>query len=501
MRDLKHGSDGGQPPMRRRRHHWCCSFTTPPLSPDCPPPPASPRVKTELPPRSPHHHQRLPLAWRILSPGRVSPISDQPVIPDEIPQNRMHPAAVPVQPEISSGEEAGKLDVRLNARGRNGESLVLMLGSRVLIENSQILADLVANAVRCSSSGVCRIEVPQVENLNMFRETIQLMFEDDIEKKLRNMGVFRAIGILEVCMGIKFSRGISSCIKYLDAVPWSEEEEEKLRESMSRFDDGGEVTSIILDRLCSPPDETLSQRALIKDLIWSITRGRGEESNARKELLKIMVKSLVGKSSVYEKKYPDLKQDIMEASISCLSSLRDLLLLKAKGGGGGQSSSGKPLLELVSKHVDDAIWLFEVLLDQQAGEEFVALWGNQDELMRMHGNLSPMVRYELSRVTASLVVAMGTRKLHCPCEWRARLLRTWFQAMMEDFGWLQRCRKGLDMKAVEECVGQVVLTLPLKDQYGFFMGWFASFSRNPGDCPNLSKAFQVWWRRSSNHPP
>uniref|UniRef100_A0A2P2P010 Transcription regulator n=1 Tax=Rhizophora mucronata TaxID=61149 RepID=A0A2P2P010_RHIMU len=29
-----------------------------------------------------------------------------------------------------------------------------------------------------------------------------------------------------------------------------------------------------------------------------------------------------------------------------------------------------------------------------------------------------------------------------------------------------------------------------------FMEWFSCFSKRGAECPNLSKAFQIWWRRS-----
>ncbi|XWS33157.1 hypothetical protein CRYUN_Cryun22dG0054900 [Craigia yunnanensis] len=114
----------------------------------------------------------------------------------------------------------------------------------------------------------------------------------------------------------------------------------------------------------------------------------------------------------------------------------------------------------------------------------------------MHGRASPMVRYELSSVSAILFIAMGTRKLHCRSESRSALLQAWFGPMLLDFGWLQRCRKGLDMKALEEAMGQTLLTLPLKQQYVLFMEWFRCFPKHGTEYPNLSKAFQIWWRRS-----
>lgn len=94
--------------------------------------------------------------------------------------------------------------------------MVLELNSEILCTNSELFAGLVARYKKGFSGpggdggpslSVCRIEVPDVENLGIFRETIELMFEDDIAKKLLKIGVYRCIDILEVSISsIQFQR-------------------------------------------------------------------------------------------------------------------------------------------------------------------------------------------------------------------------------------------------------------------------------------------------------
>ncbi|XP_057770110.1 LOW QUALITY PROTEIN: BTB/POZ domain-containing protein At2g13690 [Salvia miltiorrhiza] len=511
MHDLK-SQRRREPPLHRRRY-WCCSFTTPPLSPENPGLSHSCSVrshssscskKTQLPFSNSPQTQKTPLARRILSPGRVSPISEHPVVTHTTPKNHpipKSPLPLPVPPPPPLADSAinegnlGIYDTRLNLKGKNGGSLVLELSSEVLASNSSVFADLIAD-YRKNVSGLCRVEVPDVENLNVFRETIELMFEEDIQKKLVKIGVFRAIDILEVSASIKFGRCVSACLQYLEAVPWTEEEEEKLRELFNGLKVDDPKTKDIRDRFCSlsPID---SQPALTKQLIWSITTCNDATAGSE---LKSLVKGLLCKSSVYEKDYPDLnKEDMYAACESCLKSLSSLLE-ETSGSNAGQKltkkEKEKPLLERISKQVDNINWLVDILLDHQMAEEFVHLWANQEGLLKLHKDASPMVKYELSRVSAVLFTAIGTRRLHCPPETRLRLLQAWFRPMLSDFGWLQRSKKGLDMKALEEAMGQALLTLPLKEQYSLFMEWFRCFSKHGNECPNLSKAFQIWWRRS-----
>lgn len=397
---------------------------------------------------------------------------------------------------VQEEDSTGNFDVRLNLKGRNGTgSLVLELNSEVLAANSSVFADLIAE-YRRSSKGMCRIEVPEIENVNIFRETVELMFDGDITTRLLKIGVYRVIDILEVAAGIKFRRGVSSCLNYLEAVPWTEEEEEKLRALFTKYKFDDITSSDIMARLYYTSDLVDSQETLTRQLLWSITTC--VDANAGNEL-KSLVKGLLSRSSVYEKDLVDVnKDDIFAVCQSCLRSLVNLFDEASTGSNtcGKLVKRDKPFIERISKQVENLNWLLEILIDHQMAEEMVDIWANQEELLLMHNNASPMIRYEVSRVSAMLFIAMGTRKLHCRSEARLGFLQAWFRPMLMDFGWLQRCRKGLDLKALQEAMGQALLTLPLKEQYTLFMEWFRSFSQHGTECPNLSKAFQIWWRRS-----
>ncbi|KAG8501733.1 hypothetical protein CXB51_004608 [Gossypium anomalum] len=533
----------------RRRHgsrhrSWCCTFNAPPPSPENPHLSQHYRTnnnncKTKLGPQKPDSLSKLTTSIsvpnspqsskselslvgrmdprRILSPGRVSPIdhtdsleedrhsshaTSSAAAVDTLPRSRSQSFRAKIEspdthssldPSRVEGEIGGAYDVRLNLKRKNGGVMVLELSSSVLASNSEVFAGLIAGS---AGKKMYRIEVPEVENVGVFKETIELMFEEDIAKRLVKIGVNRAIDILEVSAGIMFRRGVSSCLKYLEAVPWTEEEEEKLRSLFTRFKFDEATSRDMLARLHSQQSTDTLQN-LARHLVSSITTC--SDANARNEL-KSLVKGLLCKSSVYEKEQPDInKEDFYAVCQSCMSVLHNLFEEASDAIPHERMTKkemGKPLIARISKQVDNINFLLEILLDRQMAEEFVDLWVNQGNLLKLHERASPMVRYELSRVSAILFIAMGTRKLHCCSEARSGLLQAWFGPMLLDFGWLQRCRKGLDMKALEEAMGQTLLTLPLKQQYVLFMEWFRCFSRNGSECPNLSKAFQIWWRRS-----
>ncbi|PKA57467.1 BTB/POZ domain-containing protein [Apostasia shenzhenica] len=536
-------------PVRRRnsglRGSWCCSFSSVPPSPDCrslsrhshkqAPPPALSSAAALAAPKassgaaslhsSPSPSSKLGLGMidprRILSPGRVSPIdSDVPVgkLPESVGcsmavedrdaadqvlpgQDPAGSVAVAVADPVAaaSDERESSLDLKLTVRDKDGRFLVMEMDSEVLCANSPYFAGLVLRSRRKVSDALkdCwEIELEGVENLGSFRETIELMYEKDKMRWFSNAGVSHAIDVLEVSYTIMFVGGIMSCLKYLEAVPWSEHEEEKLKGLFSRCSFDESVNREILARL--HPQGSICSDDLTIQLINSVANGAN--ANARKEL-QALVNGLLSKSSVYQKDPAVLnKESLYSICTTCLNSLVEIFEEASNSAPLSHAiplpKEKRPLVERVSKQVENLNWLLEILIDMQMAEDFVQLWSVQDELIRLHEITSPMVRYELSRVSANVLIAMGSGKIQCRGDLRSAVLQGWFRPLLKDFGWLQRCSKGLNVRMLEDGLGQALLTLPMKQQESLLVEWFQCFGQQGSECPNLCKAFQVWWRRS-----
>lgn len=290
-----------------------------------------------------------------------------------------------------------------------------------------------------------------------------------------------------------FDIGIKSCLNYLEAVPWCENEEEKLKILFTRCTFNEVVAQDVLARLNlrGPVSQPLGLH-----IVKSVTQGI--DINAKGEM-KSLVKGLLSTSSVYQKEPAGInKEDLYMICDTCLYLLEDCFKEAYDQESEDQAArkeARRPLIGLISEQVDNLNWLLEILLDKQVAEDFVGLWAKQSELLRVHEKASPMVRYELSRVSACVFIALGRGKLQCRGEMRYRVIKAWFGPMLADFGWLQRCSKGLDVRELEEAMGEALLTLPLNQQHFLFMEWLGCYSEVGRECPNLSKAFQVWWRR------
>lgn len=370
------------------------------------------------------------------------------------------------------------------------------LDSRVLCGCSAFFAAMAPSEDAVAGGGGKRIEVDGVENLDAFRAAVELMYEPDPMRWLAAAGVSLAIDVLEVCSSIMFDRGIKSCLTYIEAVPWSENEEDKLKNLFARFTFDEAISQDILARL--RPHSWKSSDDLTVQLIQSVTSSTN--SGARKDM-QSLVNGLLSKSSVYQKDTSGLnKESLYQICYSCLDSLVDLFEEATEStdhtGQAVVVRGSKPLIERVSSQTENLNWLLDILLNNDMAEEFVELWAKQDRLIRMHEQASPMIRYELSRISACVFIALGKGKVQCRGDVRSLLFHGWFSTMLLDFGWLQRCSKGLDIRSLEENLGRGLLTLPLRQQQSLFEEWFQFYATKGAECPNLIRSFQVWWRRS-----
>jgi hypothetical protein len=108
-----------------------------------------------------------------------------------------------------------------------------------------------------------------------------------------------------------------------------------------------------------------------------------------------------------------------------------------------------------------------------------------------------MYRHEISKITAQICVGIGKGRILVNRETRFAVLNTWLEALYDDFGWMRRLSsRSLDRKLVEDGLSQTILTLSLRQQQVILMKWFDRFLSKGDDCPNVQRAFEVWWRRA-----
>lgn len=391
-------------------------------------------------------------------------------------------------------------DLKLTLKNKEGFSITINAHSQILSTHSRFFA---AKLMEMLSKEQCQlphlIEITDCEDIEIYLETLQLMYSHDMKRKLVKKNVHRVLGILKVCAGIVFETGIFSCLEYLEAMPWAEEDERKVTSLLSELHLESNIgAGQVLQRL-STDDSTSSEDVLVS-LVKLITKGTDEK--ARREM-KGLVSRMLRENTSHGHDTDDLsKESLYESSHACVNSLVELFIRASAPDFVGRLNGERGILiAQITRQADNLNWLVDIMIDRHIADEFVGIWALQAELASLHRQV-PIVfgRYEVSRITARLCVAVGKGQVLTPKEVRYALLLNWLQPLIDDFGWMQRACKGLDKNVVEEGISQTILTLPLKQQQMIMVAWFDRFLKSGDDCPNLQRAFEVWWRRTFARP-
>jgi hypothetical protein len=190
-------------------------------------------------------------------------------------------------------------------------------------------------------------------------------------------------------------------LAYIEAVPWSENEEEKLKNLFARLTFDEEISQDILARL--RPHSWKSSDDLMVQLIQSVTSST--KNGARKDM-QSLVNGLLSKSSVYQKDSSGLnKESLYQICYSCLESLVDLFEEAIEStdhtGQAVVLRGSRPLIERVSSQTENLNWLLDILVNNDMAEEFVELWAKHERLIRMHEqNISLRVHCAWQRKSA-----------------------------------------------------------------------------------------------------
>lgn len=306
--------------------------------------------------------------------------------------------------------------------------------------------------------------------------------------------------VLQVSELLGFNSCMQSCLEYLEAVPWvGEEEEEKVVSSVLQLQAGGIGVCPVLKRVSSEvgsqPKDTLFH---IMELVLKSSEERG-----RREMKSIVLKLLRENCSIPNNtgRTDFCNETIYNSCRSCLDSLLSMFRQAAEPGFTDKPMENKePVQKHIALEADNLSWLLEILADRQAADEFAVMWASQQELSILHTKLPIVSRHHVSCITARLFVGIGRGELLPSKDTRQLLLQTWLQPLINDYSWLQHGCRSFDRKVVEEGIGRTILTLPLEDQQSILLAWLGSFLKAGDNCPNLQRAFEVWWRRTFVRP-
>ncbi|KAF8396659.1 hypothetical protein HHK36_018284 [Tetracentron sinense] len=378
-------------------------------------------------------------------------------------------------------------DVKLTISSIDGFRVSMNVHRRVLADQSRFFAEKLRQDGAISHS----VEICDCDDVEVYVETVVLMYCEDLKKRLMREDVGKVLGFLKVFADIMFDSGIVSCLEYLEAVPWSEDEEEKVISHLGQLQLHHSVTEV-LKRITAEPSTSVRADEIFLQLLTGVLQAKDDK--ARREMKTLMF-GLLREDAAHQSNRLDVSRETLyHLCHRCLSSL--ILCLSEAACMDESRRDRGVLMGEIAREADNLQWIVDILIDKKMGDEIVKLWADQKELAILHSKMPSMYRYEISRITAQLCIAVGRGQILVPKDARFSLLSTWLEALYEDFGWMRRACRSFDKKLVEDGLSQTILTLPLVQQQALLSNWFVRFLDKGDDCPNIQRAFEVWWRRA-----
>ncbi|TKY60652.1 BTB/POZ domain-containing protein [Spatholobus suberectus] len=387
--------------------------------------------------------------------------------------------------------DAVSSDIKLTLSSKDGISVSMNVHRQILVAHSRFfavkLSDRWTKQQQQRSPVPYEVEIADCDDVEVYIETLRLMYCKDLRKKLMREDVSRVLGILKVSAAIGFDAGVLSCLEYLEAAPWAEDEEEKVASLLSELRleavGAGEVLKrVSTDVVANGNEEGSDNEEVLLKLIRVVLEGKDEK--ARREMKGLVSKMLRENSSQNDLR----KESLYLACDDCLQLLRRHFLQAA--------ASDLQDVSQIARQADNLHWILDILVDRQIAEDFLKTWASQSDLAEAHSKVPAVHRFEVSRVTARLFVGIGKGQLLASKDVRCLLLKTWLVPFYDDFGWMRRASKGLDRHLIEDGLSNTILTLPLSCQQEILLAWFNRFLNSGEDCPNIQRGFEVWWRRA-----
>lgn len=295
-----------------------------------------------------------------------------------------------------------------------------------------------------------------------------------------------------------FEDCVKACVKFLEAVPWTEEEERTVITLVPLL--GNEEAKELLVRV-SPMKRDSSEEmlyglilvaihnnpnmAFAKAFVAKLLRDFSSRELAGRVLDRAFERSLKAvKDSLEQYSSPDFRGDHNETEAIQRLNLHTAL------------TNGKHLL-----------WLVERMIELRVADKAVKDWSDQasfaSDLQRdfrddAWRNIVPGLPVVLLKCTSRLSEAVATGNILAARQVRMKLVRAWLPVLVvcKDSASHFTSHKSLYLD-LEKAFLAIISTLPLSDAQELLQQCLSFSTRNVEDCGHLVSGFTTWFRRAN----
>ncbi|XAR59538.1 hypothetical protein NMG60_11015405 [Bertholletia excelsa] len=329
---------------------------------------------------------------------------------------------------------------------------------------------------------------------------LELLYTNDFTGVIDSVST--ALWILPVALELLFEDCVKSCVRFLEAVPWSEEEEmrilrfvpflreEESRELLARVSpEKNDMSEEMLHGLIISAIHNHTNMAYMKAFVAKLLRDFSSRESVRRVLDRVFERRLkVVKESLEEYSSPNFRGDHNETE-----AIQRINLHTA-------TSNGKHLL-----------WLVERMIELRVADTAVKEWSDQasftSDLQRAFRddawrNIAPGLPGIMLRCTCRLANAVAAGTILAARQVRMNLVKEWLPVLIvckDNASPLHSSHKALYVE-LEESFLKIISTLPMSDAQQLLQQCLSFSTRNVEDCPHLVTAFNTWFRRANVSP-
>ncbi|CAN0840869.1 BTB/POZ domain-containing protein At3g05675 [Linum grandiflorum] len=386
-----------------------------------------------------------------------------------------------------------------------GSSELFYCHSSILVKKSKFFEDWISN----HEPGTC-VEIQcSAANYEHHVNLLTLLYIKSSDLLLRSFETVKsALGILEVSVALSCEEITNNCIRYLEAVPWEDHEEEEIVQLASKL---GPIAMPMIARI-RPVDLSATKSVFLSALRFATSTGGScppFEGDELRTSAQEQVEYMLGE----DEETPLVKADDEVKSVvreglsqifsSFLAQMSSLLL---------ESDVSLDITEMnVLRIVSDLTWMCSILPKMNLMKDFVVRWTETSnrvvEIIEDKRLDSTMwgLKLKLLEVTVKVLEAVGYGNVILQAPSRGQLLRTWLPYIRklkplldakgnEDMGFAHGMDEDL-CQNIEGAIVSLILALPSNDQADILADWMHS---DQVKFPDLSEAFEVWCYRTKS---
>ncbi|KAF5175636.1 BTB/POZ domain-containing protein [Thalictrum thalictroides] len=344
------------------------------------------------------------------------------------------------------------------------------------------------------------LKVPaSIGSIDSHLTVLQLLYTDDFSGTVDSAS--SALSILPVALELLFEDCVRACVRFLEVVPWNEEEENRVLSIIPLLteEESRELVARVLPCESDLSEEMLyslifsaihnNQNVAPKAFVSKLLRDFSSRDSAKRVLDRAFEMSLnLVKESMEAYSSPDFRGEYFETE-----AIQRVNLHKAM-------TNGKQLL-----------WLIERMIELRVADTAVKEWSDQasftanlqwafrDDAWR---NNVPGLPGVVLRCTCKLATAVSTGSILASRQVRMKLIKDWLPVLIVCRGKMMATLPSDQVlyQELEETFLKIISTLPMSDAQELLPQCLNFSTRNVEDCPHLVSAFNTWFRRAARTP-